>query len=101
MLRNLQLNYKVKPHKVITMDHKIEPSRKRHRKPYTMVIADNMYPIRCYGCQKVVGNKFDTYFQMLRNGVNPKYSLDTLGLKRMCCRTMMVSYNERTLPRHS
>lgn len=48
--------------------------------------------VRCYSCGKVLADKWDSYQKMLSEGVEPKDALDTLGLKRLCCRTNMMSH---------
>ena len=48
--------------------------------------------VRCYSCGKVLANKWNSYEKMLSEGVEPKAALDTLGLKRICCRTNMMSH---------
>ena len=49
-------------------------------------------PIRCFTCGKVVGNKWDLYLQLLKNDYTGGDALDTLGLKRYCCRRMLLTH---------
>ena len=49
-------------------------------------------PIRCYTCGKVTANKWETYQSMLEKGVKPQVALDKLGLKRYCCRRMLLTH---------
>lgn len=51
-------------------------------------------PIRCYSCGKITGNKWEPYKNMLANGVSPKNALDQLGLKRLCCRRIILCHVE-------
>ena len=51
-----------------------------------------LIPVRCYSCNKVVGNKWETYQNMLQNGVEPGQALDKLGLKRYCCRRILLTH---------
>ena len=51
-----------------------------------------LIPVRCYSCNKVVGNKWETYQNMLQNGVEPGQALDKLGLKRYCCRRVLLTH---------
>jgi DNA-directed RNA polymerase I, II, and III subunit RPABC5 len=51
-------------------------------------------PIRCYTCNKVIGGKWDTYQNMLNDGIEPKDALDNLELKRICCRRMILGHVE-------
>jgi DNA-directed RNA polymerases I, II, and III subunit RPABC5 len=69
-----------------------------------------LIPIRCFTCGKILGDKINTYNNMVRD--NPKKkkenvldikssdiqktaegeALDNLGLKRYCCRRHMLTY---------
>ncbi len=51
-----------------------------------------LIPVRCYTCNKVVGNKWETYKNMLENGVEAGQALDKLGLKRYCCRRILLTH---------
>ncbi|EFC41569.1 predicted protein [Naegleria gruberi] len=46
-------------------------------------------PVRCFTCGKVIGNKWDKYLQLLNSE-----ALNTLGLKRYCCRRMLLTHVE-------
>ena len=44
-------------------------------------------------CGKVIGNKYDKYLDMLNNeGYSEGDALDGLGLKRYCCRRMVLTH---------
>lgn len=49
-------------------------------------------PIRCFTCGNILGNKWETYNKLLEQGMPPKQALDKLGLKRFCCRRMMLAH---------
>ena len=51
-------------------------------------------PVRCYTCGKITGGKWESYRSFLSDGVEPAKALDILGLKRMCCRRMMMGHVE-------
>ena len=51
-------------------------------------------PIRCYTCNKVIGGKWNPYQNMLNDGIESKNALDNLGLKRICCRRMILGHVE-------
>ena len=51
-----------------------------------------MLPIRCYSCGKITGNKYKTYQAMIKEGKTKKEALDELGLKRYCCRRILLSH---------
>ena len=49
-------------------------------------------PIRCYTCGKVTGNKWRPYQDMMIEGISSKDALDKLGLKRLCCRRVILGH---------
>lgn len=49
-------------------------------------------PIRCFTCGKVIGNKWETYLGFLQAEYTEGDALDALGLKRYCCRRMLLSH---------
>jgi len=56
-------------------------------------------PVRCFTCGKVVGNKWEAYIGLLQGdaekeiaGVSEAKALDQLGLKRYCCRRMLLTH---------
>jgi len=49
-------------------------------------------PVRCFSCGKVVGDKWDEYLRLLENGVSEGDALTELGLKRYCCRRMVLTH---------
>ena len=51
-------------------------------------------PIRCFTCGKVIGNKWESYNKYLKDGKSDKEALDFLGLRRYCCRRMILSHVE-------
>jgi DNA-directed RNA polymerase subunit N (RpoN/RPB10) len=51
-----------------------------------------MIPVRCFGCNKVTGDKWEPYQEMLANGISPERALDQLGLKRYCCRRIILGH---------
>ena len=51
-------------------------------------------PIRCFTCGKVTGDKWEPYQEMLKKGICEKDALDKLGLKRYCCRRILLSHVE-------
>ena len=55
--------------------------------PHTMII-----PVRCFTCGKVIGNKYDSYIEMLNAEYSERDALDELGLRRYCCRRMVLTH---------
>ena len=52
-----------------------------------------LLPTRCYTCGKVVGNLWDSYEKMVQvDKVPAGEALDRLGLRRYCCRRMLLSH---------
>jgi len=49
-------------------------------------------PIRCMTCGKITGNKWKPYLELLENGSSEKEALDKLGLKRYCCRRIILTH---------
>jgi len=53
-----------------------------------------MIPIRCITCGKPVSAYFDEYNTRLADGEKSKAILDDIGLKRYCCRRMLITHVE-------
>ncbi len=51
-------------------------------------------PVRCFSCDKVIGDKREPSARRVEAGENPGIVLDDLGLERYCCRRMMLSHVE-------
>ena len=49
-------------------------------------------PIRCFTCGKVIGNKWEAYLGLLQAEYQEGDALDALGLKRYCCRRMLLGH---------
>ncbi len=49
-------------------------------------------PVRCFTCGKVTGDKWERYLLLLRGGYSEGEALDALGLKRCCCRRMLLTH---------
>lgn len=49
-------------------------------------------PIRCFSCGFVCGNKWLQWVEMMQNDWTKEDSLDSLGLKRLCCRRMLLTH---------
>lgn len=48
-------------------------------------------PVRCFTCGKVIGSLWDPFVDRVRRGESPAAVLDDLGLRRYCCRRMLLS----------
>lgn len=51
-------------------------------------------PIRCFSCGKPIGSLWEKYQALLKEGKTVKEALDTLELKRFCCRGAVMSHEE-------
>ncbi|GMH88135.1 hypothetical protein TrVE_jg11265 [Triparma verrucosa] len=49
-------------------------------------------PVRCFTCGKVIGNKWETYLSLLSASMDEGDAMDELGLKRYCCRRMVLTH---------
>ncbi len=51
-----------------------------------------MMPVRCFSCGAVVADKWEEYDKRVnRNKEDAAKVLDSLGVKRYCCRRMFIS----------
>ena len=53
-----------------------------------------LIPVRCFTCGKVTGNKWKSYQTLLKEGKSEKEALDQLGLRRYCCRRILLTHVE-------
>jgi DNA-directed RNA polymerase subunit N len=49
-------------------------------------------PIRCFSCGKPIGHLWEEYNERIKRGEEKKKVLDSLGLKRYCCRSAILSH---------
>jgi DNA-directed RNA polymerase subunit N len=50
-----------------------------------------LIPVRCFTCGNLVADKFEDYQNKVRTGEDPAKVLDVLGIKRYCCRRMLLT----------
>lgn len=50
-----------------------------------------MIPVRCFSCGSLVGDKWERFAERVKKGEDPAKVLDSLGVKRYCCRRMLLS----------
>jgi len=48
-------------------------------------------PVRCFTCGNLVADKFEEYQNKAKSGEEPAKILDSLGIKRYCCRRMLLT----------
>ncbi len=54
-----------------------------------------MIPVRCFSCGQVVGDKWEEFNDRVNvKKENPDKVLTDLGVKRYCCRRMLISHVE-------
>ncbi|GAP84311.1 putative DNA-directed RNA polymerases I II III subunit 10 [Rosellinia necatrix] len=49
-------------------------------------------PIRCFSCGKVTGDLWERYLKLIDGGLADGDAMDQLGLKRYCCRRMIMTH---------
>lgn len=49
-------------------------------------MTEELPPVRCYTCGKVIGHKWNTYQKLLSSGVSIEDALNRVGLVRYCCK---------------
>uniref|UniRef100_A0A8C6X7J1 DNA-directed RNA polymerases I, II, and III subunit RPABC5 n=1 Tax=Naja naja TaxID=35670 RepID=A0A8C6X7J1_NAJNA len=55
-------------------------------------VVKMIIPVRCFTCGKIVGNKWEAYLGLLQAEYTEGDALDALGLKRYCCRRMLLAH---------
>ena len=56
-----------------------------------------LVPVRCFTCGNLVSDKFEEYQNKVKSGEEPAKILESLGIKRYCCRRMLLT-TEETIP---
>jgi DNA-directed RNA polymerase subunit N len=51
-------------------------------------------PVRCFSCGKLIGDKWEDFARRIKRGEAAAIVLDSLGVKRYCCRRMLLSHVE-------
>lgn len=49
-------------------------------------------PVRCFSCGRVIGDLYEKFVREVKNGKEPEKALDELGVKRYCCRRMLLAH---------
>lgn len=50
-----------------------------------------MIPVRCFTCGALIGDKFNSFQARVKSGEDPAKVFDEIGVKRYCCRRMLIS----------
>ena len=53
-----------------------------------------MITIRCFTCNKIIGNKWETYKTHLESGMSTSDVFAEIGLRRYCCKRMFLGHVE-------
>jgi DNA-directed RNA polymerase subunit N len=64
---------------------------RRRRKAIDEEKDEMIIPVRCFTCGKLIGDRWEEFARRIRTGENPSDVLDSLGIKRYCCRRMVLS----------
>ncbi|MDR2202839.1 MAG: DNA-directed RNA polymerase subunit N [Nitrososphaerota archaeon] len=48
-------------------------------------------PVKCFTCGKLVGDRWEEFAKRVKAGENAGDVLDSLDIKRYCCRRMLLS----------
>ena len=51
-------------------------------------------PLRCFSCGFLVGDKWEDFARRVKEGEDAGKVMDSLGVKRYCCRRMLLSHVE-------
>jgi DNA-directed RNA polymerase subunit N len=51
-------------------------------------------PVRCFTCGKLIGDVWEEFATRVKAGEKPSEVLESLGIKRYCCRRMLLSHVE-------
>jgi len=51
-------------------------------------------PVRCFTCGKLIGDKWEEFARRVKAGEGAGEVLDSLAVKRYCCRRMLLSHVE-------
>ena len=49
-------------------------------------------PVRCPTCGRPLGHLWEPFVRRVREGEDPKKVLDDLGVKRYCCRRVLLAH---------
>ena len=50
-----------------------------------------LIPVRCFTCGGLIADKYSEYKERVKSGEGDANVLDSLGIKRYCCRRMFIS----------
>ena len=53
-----------------------------------------LVPVRCFTCGNLIADKHNNYDVKIKTGEDPTEALDSLGIRRYCCRRMLLTSME-------
>ncbi len=53
-----------------------------------------LIPVRCFTCGNLISDKHEDYQNRVKSGEDPDKVLDAVGIKRYCCRRMLLTSME-------
>ncbi|MCX6798726.1 MAG: DNA-directed RNA polymerase subunit N [Candidatus Diapherotrites archaeon] len=53
-----------------------------------------MVPIRCFSCGKQLAGLYEQFKQRVEKGEKAEKVMDDLGVRRYCCRRMLLSHTD-------
>lgn len=59
-----------------------------------MEVTTIIIPVRCFSCGSLIGDKWEDFARRVKQGENSGKVLDSLGVKRYCCRRMLLAHVE-------
>ena len=51
-----------------------------------------MFPVRCFSCNKCIGDKWETYKTHLESGMRPNSAFAEIGVRHYCCKRMFLGH---------
>ena len=51
-----------------------------------------LIPVRCFSCGKPIGHLWEKYQEAVQKGEDRKKVLDSLGVERYCCRSVILGH---------
>lgn len=50
-----------------------------------------LVPVRCFTCGNVIADRYEAFQDALKKNEDPAKVLDSFGIKRYCCRRMLLT----------
>lgn len=51
-------------------------------------------PVRCFSCNKIIGNKYEKYKLYISNNLTSEQAFKELKIDRYCCKRMLLSHKD-------